>query len=288
LDTGDDDDAAEFDFASAAAAGRSSESIHSSSSSSAAAKPERARRLPGATQFVDTYDGPPETPEVKARRVKKARADAAEARMAARKKAYQDALYAEIPPTTTPLGLKRTTPNGECYGGGNGSVEGSGDSSGGEPSYADEALTQHLQQLIPVMNKLQDVFAQLESARAMHALATTGDGSGSGGSSLGGVSGRSGRRRPRPRGSDHGGEEEGDAAEALSMDLPQIVVLGAQSSGALNGVRFFFGSQQHGEQRGKSREYSPQSKGPSQREARERQAVVCRIAFQGECGSSRF
>ena len=242
-----------------ATSNRSSSSSNSRSSSGAAmmTTPERPRRAPGQHQpYVDTYDGPPETPEEKASRVKKERASAAEARMTARKKAYQDALYAEIPATTTPLGMKPPlllpTEGGDGDGnGGGGSVQGSssGSSSGGEPSYEEEALTQHLQQLIPVMNKLQDVFVKLESARSLHQVASDRDSS-----SRRKQSGRS-RRRQRPQGGgggdydcnddyghgDGGEGGEGGAAGAAcnnnnktatsGLDLPQIVMLGAQSSG---------------------------------------------------------
>jgi len=208
--------------------------------------PERPRRAPGQLQpYVDTYDGPPETPEEKASRVKKERASAAEARMAARKKAYQDALYAEIPTTTTPLGMSPPPlllPTDE--GNGNGGGEGNSSSSHGEASYEEEALTQHLQQLIPVMNKLQDVFVKLEAARSLHQVASDRDSSSRNHHNT--KHGRS-RRRQRPRGGD-GDEEyddgvgnkaggEGAATDSNSknatsgLDLPQIVMLGAQSSG---------------------------------------------------------
>ena len=121
---------------------------------------------------------------------------------------------------------------------------------------AEQAFTDRLQHLIPVMNKLQDVFTTMDQATLRDQIgseATTIDGTAVGGSRGGGDSPlmRQQRRRQRTRqkagrgavGSG-GSSPRGDglagsggaplattAAAAELLELPQIIVLGAQSSG---------------------------------------------------------
>ena len=163
--------------------------------------------------------------------------------------------YGGVPETMTPLGRAQ----GVASGGSGGGSGGGGDGGVGDDDDDDEdrlkadivaaAETAYLQELIPVMNRLQDVFHALANAKAMGEFAGSRGGSGRR-QTLSPHTKSSRRHRPARHGEGGGGyddDDEGhgggdaDADVSAGIDLPQIVVVGPQSSGKSSVVEALVG-----------------------------------------------